>query len=499
MRQTIPKTQLVFMTKHTKIIATISDKRCEVDFIRELFTAGMNVVRMNSAHLAEEGFRKIIQNVRTVSSEIAILMDTKGPEIRTTTNVNDENIAIESGDIIHFAGDASRETSPGFIYCTYPTLVEELEIGTDLLIDDGEIDLKVIDKTETHLICQAQNGGSLGSRKSINIPGVRINLPSLTEKDKKNIRLAIDFDIDFIAHSFVRNKQDVLCIQEILDEAQSPIKIISKIENQEGVDNIDEILEVTYGVMIARGDLGIEVAQEKIPGIQRLLIRRCVEAKKPVIVATQMLHTMIQNPRPTRAEVTDIANAIYYRTDALMLSGETAYGKYPVEALRTMSKIAEEAERTKISSNDINVPFNENNLDATSFLAQQAVNASTTLKANGIVTDSYTGRTARYIAAFRGKNPVYAICYRERTVRQLALSYGVFPIYQEIRKSTRTYLVAALHLLKLRQLLNGDDSIVYLSSSFGVAGGTTFLEINQVDTIINNADHFLLPNFPSND
>jgi len=486
----------MFMSKHTKIVATISDRRCEVEFIRELFEAGMNVVRMNSAHLNEEGFQKIINNVRTVSTEIGILMDTKGPEIRTTAIENDVDLQILTGQKIRFVGDPNGITSAECIYCSYTRLVKDLSIGSNLLIDDGEIDLLVIEKTEDYLLCEAQNDGKLGSRKSVNIPGVRINLPSLTEKDKKNILLAIDYNVDFIAHSFVRNKQDILSIQEILDDNVSPIKIIAKIENQEGVDNIDEILEVAYGVMVARSDLGIEVAQEKIPGIQRMLIRKCVEAKKPVIVATQMLHTMIQNPRPTRAEVTDVANAIYYRTDALMLSGETAYGKYPVEAVKTMAKIAEEAEKTKQTANDIQVPMPESKMDATSFLAQQAVRGTNMMGAEAIITDSYTGSTARYIAAFRGKKPVYAICYHERTVRQLALSYGVFPIYQEIRKNTRVYLVAALKMLKQKALLKGEDEVIYLSSSFGVAGGTTFLEINHVDTIVNNADHFLLPNFP---
>src|SRR5574344_991340 len=485
------------MSKHTKIVATISDKRCDFDFIRELFESGMNVVRMNSAHLNEEGFNKIITNVRTVSPEIGILMDTKGPEIRTTSILNDETLDIKTGDIIRIAGDPNGISDLECIYCSYENLVKDLKVGTDLLIDDGEIDLRVMEKTDEYVVCEAQNDGKLGSRKSVNIPGVRINLPSLTEKDKKNIQLAIDYDVDFIAHSFVRNKQDIQLIQDILDDNVSSIKIIAKIENQEGVDNIDEILEVAYGVMVARGDLGIEVAQEKIPGIQRMLIRKCVEAKKPVIVATQMLHTMIEHPRPTRAEVTDVANAIYYRTDALMLSGETAYGKYPVEAVQTMAKIAEEAEKTKMSINDISVPFEVESLSPTAFLAQQAVNATSALHAAAIVTDSYTGTTARYIAAFRGKTPVFAVCYRERTVRQLALSYGVFPLYQEIRKNTRIYLVSALRTLKQKQWLKSDDRIVYLSSSFGVAGGTTFLEINHVDTVINNADHFLLPNFPS--
>lgn len=418
------------MSKHTKIVATVSDLRCDVEFVKALFDNGMNVVRMNSAHLNADGFNKIITNVRAVSNTIAILMDTKGPEMRTTTIEDDGRVNFVTGDRVKMVGDPNIPTTKECIGISYPNFVQDLTTQSRILIDDGEIEFAVLEKHPDYLLCEAQNEGELGSRKSVNVPGVRINLPSLTEKDKRNILFAVEHNIDFIAHSFVRNKQDVLDIQEILDAHNSEIKIIAKIENQEGVDNIDEILEVAYGVMIARGDLGIEVPQEKIPGIQRILIKKCVQAKKPVIVATQMLHSMIKNPRPTRAEVTDIANAIYYRTDALMLSGETAYGKYPVEAIATMSKVAEEAEKTKLSDNDIRVVTPESAMDVTSFLAKQAVKSSVKLGTKAIITDSYTGRTARYVAAYRGKYPVLAVCYKERTMRELALSYGVFPMYQ---------------------------------------------------------------------
>ena len=356
------------MSKQTKIVATVSDKRCDVEFVRDLFENGMNVVRMNSAHLDAEGFNKIITNVRAVSNTIAILMDTKGPEMRTTAIADDGRINFSTGDYVKMSGNPNQLTTKEHICISYSNFVKDLSVGSLVLIDDGEIEFKVIEKHDDFLLCIAENEGELGSRKSVNVPGVRINLPALTEKDRKNILYAIEHNIDFIAHSFVRNKQDVLDIQEILDAHNSSIKIIAKIENQEGVDNIDEILEVAYGVMIARGDLGIEVPQEKIPGIQRILIKKCVQAKKPVIVATQMLHSMIKNPRPTRAEVTDIANAIYYRTDALMLSGETAYGKYPVEAIATMSKVAEEAEKTKLSDNDIQVSTEEDKEDITALI-----------------------------------------------------------------------------------------------------------------------------------
>lgn len=479
--------------KATKIVATISDKRCDVDFIRELYTEGMNVVRMNSAHLQREGFLKIINNVRTVSSQIAILMDTKGPEVRTTI-AEDDAIEIKSGDIIKLKGNPDAISTKDCICVNYPHFVRDLNVGDNVLFDDGEIDLKVESKEADCLVCTALNEGVLGSRKSVNVPGVRINLPSLTARDKENILFAIEQKIDFIAHSFVRNRQDLKDIQKILDEHESPIKIISKIENQEGVDNIDEILEHTYGVMIARGDLGIEVAQEKIPGIQRRLIRKCVKAKKPVIVATQMLHSMIKNPRPTRAEVTDIANAIYYRTDALMLSGETAYGKYPVEAVRTMASIAYEAEKTKMSENDIPIEISTN--DITSYLCHSAVESAKEVGTKAIITDSYTGQTSLHLAAYRGQSPIFAICYKEQTPRFLALSYGVFPEYKADKDSnTQKYFIESLQILVKKGLISEEDTICYLSGSFGYGYGTTFLEVNQVKKIFQSRSHYLLPHF----
>lgn len=479
------------MLKQTKIVASISDRHCEVDFIRQLFDAGMNVVRMNTAHAGRDGFEVLIRNVRTVSNKIAILMDTKGPEIRTT--VCTEPIDFQTGDRVKIIGDPNRETTRECIAVSYPNFVRDLSVGENVLFDDGELDLLVIEKTDDYLLCEAQNDATLGSRKSVNVPGVRINLPSLTEKDRANILYAIEKDIDFIAHSFVRNKHDVLDIRKILDEYHSDIQIIAKIENQEGVDNIDEILEVADGVMVARGDLGIEVPQERIPGIQRMLIRKCIYAKKPVIVATQMLHTMITNPRPTRAEVTDIANAIYYRTDALMLSGETAYGKYPVEAVSTMAKIAAQAEKDKMAENDIRIPLEPDGNDVTAFLAKQAVKATTKLKIRAIITDSYSGRTARNLAAFRGKYPVLAICYKEKTMRHLALSYGVEAIYMPELANGQEYYFAALRKLVKDGLLKEDEMVGYLSS--GKAGThTSFLEINVVGDALKYAEDMVLPN-----
>lgn len=480
------------LLKQTKIVASISDLRCDVDFIKALFEAGMNVVRMNTAHANREGFENLIRNVRQVSNRIGILMDTKGPEVRTTNNA-EGSIDYKIGDKVRIVGNPEQDTTRECICVSYPNFVHDLSVGAHVLIDDGDLDLVVTDKDENALYCEVCNDATLGNRKSVNVPGVRINLPSLTEKDRNNILYAIEKEIDFIAHSFVRNKQDVLDIRAILDEHHSDIKIIAKIENQEGVDNIDEILEVADGVMVARGDLGIEVPQERIPGIQRKLIKKCILARKPVIVATQMLHTMINNPRPTRAEVTDIANAIYYRTDALMLSGETAYGKYPVEAVSTMAKIAAQAEKDKMEENDIPIPLTPENTNVTSFLAKQAVRATTLMPIRAIITDSFSGLTARNLAAFRGKYPVLAICYKEKTMRHLSLSYGVEAMYMPEKANGQEYYITALHKLINDGTISRNDMVAYLSG--GKAGTkTSFLEINQVDDVLKNENEYVLPN-----
>lgn len=471
--------------KHTKIVATVSDIRCDIPFLKQLYCAGLNVVRMNTAHMDYDGISRIVDNVRTVSSSIGILMDTKGPEIRTTKCA--ETIQLTTGQKVMVKGIPSEQTTPECIYVSYDKMAVDVNVDDLILIDDGEIELKVTEKDSATgtLYCTSLNDGELGSRKSVNVPGVRINLPSLTEKDIRNIGYAIEKDIDFIAHSFVRSGRDILDIQDILDKHNSKIKIIAKIENQEGVENIDEILEYAYGVMIARGDLGIEVPQEKLPGIQRKLIRQCVKAKKPVIVATQMLHSMIKHPRPTRAEVTDIANAIYYRTDALMLSGETAYGDYPVEAINTMSKIAMEAELTKLADNDIRIPTKDDDRDVTAFISKQAVRAAVKLDCKAIITDSYTGNTARNLAAFRGKSPVYAQCYSERTMRELALSYGVFPQYFPAAENYREYLRDSISKLTKRNILKDEDVVAHVSGTTGVGGGTTMLELRTVESFLN--------------
>lgn len=476
--------------KQTKIVCSISDRHCNVDFLRQLFLSGMKVVRMNTAHATQDGIREIIRNTRAVSPHLALLIDTKGPEVRTTGL--EKPIHYQAGDMVKIFGRPEMDTSKDIINVSYPDFARDVKVGDHVLFDDGALDMEVIENDGPMLVAQVKNEGDLGAHKSVNVPGEHIELPALTEKDKRNILLAIEEDIDFIAHSFVRSAADVQEVQKILDEHNSDIKIISKIENQEGVDNIDEIIDASYGIMIARGDLGIEVPIELIPGIQRSIINKCILKKKPVIVATQMLHTMITNPRPTRAEVTDIANAIYSHTDALMLSGETASGKYPVEAVQTMARIAEAAERDAHKRGHITVPMTNPN-DQREFLSRSAIEATEQLGVKGIITDSETGQTARNLAAFRGPNPVLAICYKEKVQRWLNLSYGIIAVYQQKHQSSQEMFTAALRMLRQKGYIDLDDKIAYLSGSFGNGGGTTFLEINKVSEVFDRSYRFHLP------
>lgn len=452
------------MQKFTKIVATVSDKRCDVEFIKQLADAGVNVVRMNSAHLDLEGFRKIVGNVRAASDAIAIMMDTKGPEIRTTVTVDDTPVAFTAGQKVIVSGNAEGRTSGNEICLNYPAIARVLKTGDRLLIDDGEVEFRVTGVEGDRVDAVAENDGMLGSRKSVNLPGVSIDLPAVTERDRRNIGYAVELGVDFIAHSFVRSAADVREVQDILDYHGADTKIISKIENQEGIDNFDGILEASYGIMVARGDLGIEVAAEKIPGIQTMLIRKCITAHKPVIVATQMLHSMIEHPRPTRAEISDVANAVYQRADAMMLSGETAYGKYPVEAVRIMTSVAKEVERSLRSNMEEVPPLVDR--DITSFLAHEAVMSEGKVNTKAIFTDAYRGVSARFIASFRGVIPTFAICHNRSVMRWLALSYGVNAYFIPQKEAfTPGHSVPAVRRIVADDHIGVHDRIAYLTGN----------------------------------
>ena len=463
--------------KRTNIVATISDKRCEIGFLRELYEAGMNVVRLNTAHQTLDEAMKVVRNVRAVSDQIALLIDTKGPEVRTCDIV--VPVRVGKGEIIFMTGDRTL-VAEKLIHVSYEHFVRDVQIGDKILVDDGDVELIVRDKKENCLELEASNPGEIKDKKSINVPGVNMHLESLSDKDRKFIQFAMDNKLDFIAHSFVRNKQDVMEIQQILDEQHSNIKIIAKIENQEGVNHIDEILDHVYGVMVARGDLAIEIDAEKIPLIQRYIVNKCIESKKPVIIATQMLHTMIDHPRPTRAEVSDIANAVFSGTDAIMLSGETAYGDYPLEAVKVMSRVAEANE--SILPPDANRNLVRINNEITAALARVAVRMTTMLPIKAIVVDTNSGRTARYLSAFRGGLPVYARCYDEHVMRELALSFGVRP-YFSVKPHSRDEFMRDIPQVLLQNGYQPEDQILVIGGSFGHVRGASFLEVCKISDI----------------
>jgi len=466
------------MNKRTKIVATVSDQRCDVEFIKKLYEAGINVVRLNTAHQTIEVTSRIVDNVRKVSDKIALMIDTKGPEIRT--NRSDYKIDLKRGDQIWVRGNDSQASTPDCIYVSHNHFANEVATDQKVLIDDGDIELVVLKKEGDALLCEATNEGLIQPRKSVNVPNVSFSLPALSQKDRDYIQFAIEQDIDFIAHSFVRSKRDVLEIQKILDKKNSRIKIIAKIENQEGVNNIDEILEHVYGIMVARGDLGIEIPYEKVPGIQKQIINKCIDARKSVIIATQMLHSMIHNPRPTRAEVTDIASAIYTKTDAIMLSGETAFGDYPIEAVETMAKIAQEVEE---SSDDFHkTPLVVLSTKTSAYLAKSAVRASIKLDAKYIIADTANGRTMRNISGFRGRKPVYAQCYDKRVMRELAIYYGIIPNYLE-SNTHNGFIKESLLVLYEQKLIKKDDLVVILGGNYGISYGASFIEISTVENL----------------
>ncbi len=463
------------MLRKTKIVATISNLNCSVEFIQGLYKAGINVVRLNTAHMTHEDALEVINNTRAVSDKIGILLDTKGPEIRTCDAKTP--LLVRHGDSIKIKG-APGEISEGDTICvSYEHFVNDVPVGSSILIDDGCIALAVMKKEDDHLVCFVENDGTIHARKSINIPSVHVRLPALSEKDRGFIRFAAKNNLDFIAHSFVRNKQDVAAVQEILDQEKSPVKIIAKIENAQGVDNLNEILDLAYGVMIARGDLAVEIPTERIPLIQKQIARTCVERRRPVIVATQMLHSMIESPRPTRAEVSDVANACLDHADALMLSGETASGKYPEVAVRTMAKIAQEVEDKR--SSFIDVPYTEEK-KITAYLAKAAVKAALRLNTRGIVADSISGNTILALAAYRGDNPIYAQVYDMQVMRWLSLSYGVYADYIPLGGDTKKALQDSICRLVVEKKLKDDTLIIVLSGSFGPQQGASFIEVSRV-------------------
>ena len=450
--------------KKTKIVCTMGPNTDNREIMKELALNGMDVARFNFSHGDHAEHRHRLEILESVREELGIpiasLLDTKGPEIRTGKLKDGKKVTLKEGDLYtltteEIVGDETRG------YINYAGLAEDVKPGDRILIDDGLIELHVREVNGTDIVCRIENGGELGEKKGVNVPGVRVKLPALTDKDKEDIRFGVDAGFDFVAASFVRNADAIREIREILDEKGSAMQIIAKIENEEGIENIDSIIEASDGIMVARGDMGVEIPAEKVPHIQKMIIRKCNLACKVVITATQMLDSMIRNPRPTRAEVSDVANAVYEGTDAVMLSGETAMGSYPIEAVRMMSQIAEESEkyldymfyqRRKVSA--------ENLRNISNTVCYSSVATASDLEAPVIVAPSVSGFTTRMLSKWRPKALIAGLSPSMTAVRQMQLYWGVKPFHAKRAESTDALLFASVELLKEKGIVKEGEIVV---------------------------------------
>ena len=449
--------------KRTKIICTMGPNTNDKKLMKDMAIAGMDVARFNFSHGDYEehlGRLNILREVREETGKhVAALLDTKGPEIRTGLLEGGQKVTLVAGNEYTLTiNECVGNDKKGFI--NYSGLNDDVKAGDRILIDDGLIELEVEAVEGSDIHTKILNGGELGEKKGVNVPGVSIKLPALTEKDIEDVKFACDNGFDFIAASFIRNGDAVRQIREILKEKGSTIQIISKIENQEGIENMDDIIEASDGIMVARGDMGVEIDAAKLPFIQKKIIEKCSVAGKPVITATQMLDSMIRNPRPTRAEVSDVANAIYDGTDAIMLSGESAMGKYPLEALKMMVKIAKETEIHLDHALYRGRKVNMDKKNISNQVGYAAVYTADQLDAKAIIAPSITGFTTRMLSKWRSSIPVYGMSPSISTVRQMQLFYGVVPVWAKRADTTDELISSSVETLKSGKYIKENDLVV---------------------------------------
>ena len=471
--------------RRTKIICTLGPAVDSEDMIRTLIRTGMDAARFNFSHgshpehLARLNMLKAVRDA--MGRPVATILDTKGPEIRIK-GFDTKSITLDAGDPFTLTTE-DVVGNRGWVSVTYPQLHEELSPGQEILIDDGLVAVRVDRIEGTKIICTVENGGTLSANKSINIPSVHIQLPALTEKDIADIRFGVENDFDFVAASFVRRAADVEAVRAILHECGGDgVRIIAKIENQEGVDNLDEILEAADGIMVARGDLGVEIPAARVPILQKQMIRKGLQQGKPVITATQMLDSMMRNPRPTRAEVSDVANAVYDGTGCVMLSGETAGGKYPVEALQAMVGIVTETE----SAIDYWKQFQKQRVLPASNINDAITHTccltAKDLDAKAILTATSSGRSARMICRFRPACPIAALTMHEKVRRQLNISWGVTPyLTGEVNSTDRIFSLSAEVALKEKLVQNGDTVVITAGVPLGKSGSTNLIKAQVID------------------
>ncbi|WP_100405092.1 pyruvate kinase [Bacillus solitudinis] len=474
--------------RKTKIVCTIGPVSESVDMLVKLMEAGMNVCRLNFSHGDFEEHGNRIKNIRIASERtgktVAILLDTKGPEIRTQTLENGvaelkagQDLVISMTEVV---GNEKK------ISITYPGLINDVKPGSKILLDDGLIGLEVTEVHSDEIVTKVLNSGTLKNKKGVNVPNVSVNLPGITEKDTADIKFGIEQGVDFIAASFVRRASDVLEIRELLERNNATnIDIIPKIENQEGVDNIDEILEVSDGLMVARGDLGVEIPAEEVPLVQKELIKKCNVVAKPVITATQMLDSMQRNPRPTRAEASDVANAIFDGTDAIMLSGETAAGDYPIEAVETMNNIATRTEEALNYEAILRKMVKEANMSITSAIGQSVAYTASNLNAASILTATESGYTARIVSKYRPKSTIVAVTSSEHAFRKLNLVWGVVPVLGKRGNTTDEMLEATVDsAVKSGNIMQGDLVVITAGVPVNESGTTNLLKVHVIGEVV---------------
>lgn len=475
------------MKKNTKIVCTIGPASESVDTLVQLIEAGMNVARLNFSHGDHDEHLARINNIREASEKtgrrVALLLDTKGPEIRTNNMKDHKPVTLVKGSEVRVSMTEVEGDEKKFSI-TYTELINDVEKGSHILIDDGLVDLLVtdIDTANNEIVTEVQNTGIIKDKKGVNVPGVSVQLPGITEKDANDIRFGLENDIDYIAASFVRKPSDVLEIREILEETgNESVQIIPKIESQEGVDNLDDILSVSDGLMVARGDLGVEIPAEQVPVVQKDMIRKCNLDGKPVITATQMLDSMQSNPRPTRAEASDVANAIFDGTDAIMLSGETAAGDYPVEAVQTMNRIALVSEGRKEAKTDIGLLKPSTEGDMAEAISQSVAYTARSLSVSTIVAATESGHTAKMISKYRPSAKIIALTFSESQARKLVLAWGVAPFVVEKPASTDEMMSLAGTVAKESGYAqDGDTIIISAGVPVGEKGTTNLMKIQVI-------------------
>lgn len=450
--------------KKTKVVCTMGPRTSEPEIMRGLIREGMDVARFNFSHGSHEEHKARMDQLKQFCEEerknVAILLDTKGPEIRTGLLKGGKKALLKTGDTFvltteEIVGDETK------VSITYTGLADDVDTGKRILIDDGLVELEVVSKGSTEIVCKVLNGGELGERKGVNVPNVPVRLPAITEKDKEDIRFGVEQGIDFIAASFVRNAECVLEIKAYLKELNAPYTpIIAKIENAEGIQNIDEIIRAADGIMVARGDLGVEIPAEEVPYLQKMLIQKCNANFKTVITATQMLDSMIRNPRPTRAEVTDVANAVYDGTDAVMLSGETAAGKYPVEAVQMMVHIIENTEQHLDYDQMIEKAGDHLKSNLSSAIGYSSVVAAANLNAKCIITPTVSGATSRVVSNLRPKQAILGITPNERSLRRMSIYWGVIPLKSLEFTTTDDICDGAIELAAVKKYVETGDVVV---------------------------------------